>query len=665
MVGLTFSWRSIRLCGTWVFAVATTVSTVLIVTWFIALLVSAVFSRHALDVRVITVPKGLDESGFTSTTASQRLRDAIYEVEREAKTGSRISVSLSSDLPDLVIPKAGIPLESVANAIRTLLPDSWQHQIAGEILPVSGGFSLRIRLNGRVVYSGFASNQETLDAALYESAVMLVETTEPIIAASEHYEREDYPAALRLADRVIATSRAGSPEYVSAIEIKVLVDEHQGNYEEAKYLIATLPNEESIIQLAVLQRSEGHVKDAIETIRRALTADPKSWLAHYEFGNLLVSEGRLDDAMVEFKKAVAIEPQDGGARWMIGYILEKKGDVTGAIAVYREINRVKPHAAQPYVRIASMEQMRGLDNDALSDLKEASRQEPLESAIHFSIARTYDKLGKRDTAISEYKLAFNSGNAGPAHHNLGNIYLEQGKVQQAESEYRAALRLLPESAETLSRLCAISILRNKYDDAHSQCLEAIRVSPHNGHAHEQLGILWLTKEKNEYAVEEFRLAIDLDQTSALARHNLGRALWAQGKAPEAADQFRRAIALDSKFGLPHYNLALIMAAQGSARAALDEFKAAIRLAPNNSALHFQLGKFYQQRDCMSEAVAEFDEALRLYPASVVARDALASVRRNGKKKTGQTAGKNSAQSPAVDGQLGQTLDCSGRSNAFF
>lgn len=111
-----------------------------------------------------------------------------------------------------------------------------------------------------------------------------------------------------------------------------------------------------------------------------------------------------------------------------------------------------------------------------------------------------------------------------------------GQQQLAITEYRAALRYQPASAE----------------------------------AHNNLGSVLFDTGQTDAAILEFQRALLLDDRLAAAHNNMGSALLSKGQAAEAVGYFRRSVALNPEMSIARFNLCLGLETLGQYAAALLE-----------------------------------------------------------------------------------------------
>ncbi len=168
-----------------------------------------------------------------------------------------------------------------------------------------------------------------------------------------------------------------------------------------------------------------------------------------------------------------------------------------------------------------------------------------------------------------------------AHGNLGVVFREQGKVDAAIDQFRAALRINPNDADS----------------------------------HNNLGTVLRQKGKIEEAMAEYQLALRLKPNLAEAHYNLGIALLQKGRAAEAMGQYQEALRIDPANRKIQNNLAWLLAT--SADATLRDGKRAVALA--QQALEPSGGTDPVILDTLAAALAE---AGRFSEAAQTARKAL-------------------------------------------
>src|SRR5262245_43142870 len=227
-----------------------TINRVVIITSLLISLVVLKPWRHDTVIDTINVPKDLEADGYTPATMSQRIKDAVTQINRDATLTKRIGILRLSELdplhPDSAdyespgrghswdsgpaftltsddlskkydISVGGVSLTSVILYLRELFGVS-DTRISGEITaehPSAAGvggkdeksppkkFSIRLRISdkGHVHYEAEADKLETL---VEQAALKLVERLEPLDAAYYSYHKRDFDNALRIVRAYLA-----------------------------------------------------------------------------------------------------------------------------------------------------------------------------------------------------------------------------------------------------------------------------------------------------------------------------------------------------------------------------------------------------------------------------------------------------------------------------
>ncbi|MBF0179230.1 MAG: tetratricopeptide repeat protein [Magnetococcales bacterium] len=182
-----------------------------------------------------------------------------------------------------------------------------------------------------------------------------------------------------------------------------------------------------------------------------------------------------------------------------------------------------------------------------------------------------------------------------AHHNLGVLFGETGRVDLALEHLRIAVRLAPGVATYRATLIGL--------------LFDLALRTHQaGGAREARG--WY---------EEI-LALDAGHADAL--HLLGMALHQAGEHVAAVEWIRRAIAVDGRQGVYHANLGVVMMALGRLEEAAGCYARAAGCEPGNAEYAFGLGVVCKERNRLEEAEAAYRRALALRPGHAEASNNL-------------------------------------------
>jgi tetratricopeptide (TPR) repeat protein len=198
--------------------------------------------------------------------------------------------------------------------------------------------------------------------------------------------------------------------------------------------------------------------------------------------------------------------------------------------------------------------------------------------------------------------------------NLGAVYWNSGSPDQAEAEWREALRRAPNHWLILNNLGLVAVRKKRYDEAIEDFQRSIRLRPNYADSHMNLGRTYAETGAIEKAEAQLRAAVALAPLYVQARNELAKFYLDTGRFVEAEQQFRssvssggtvqawnslgeiysrwnrrqdaehafrQALALDTFDSRAHFGLGAVLEAEGRTRDALNEYVAGLQTDPRN------------------------------------------------------------------------------------
>jgi tetratricopeptide (TPR) repeat protein len=111
-----------------------------------------------------------------------------------------------------------------------------------------------------------------------------------------------------------------------------------------------------------------------------------------------------------------------------------------------------------------------------------------------------------------------------AHYNLGNALLDKGRISEAISHYKTAIKLKPDYADAHNNLGIALVAEGKIEEAISHYKMAIKIKPDYVEAHNNLGNALFQKGEMKEAIDHYREALKLKPDLVAAQKNLEMAL---------------------------------------------------------------------------------------------------------------------------------------------
>jgi tetratricopeptide (TPR) repeat protein len=146
--------------------------------------------------------------------------------------------------------------------------------------------------------------------------------------------------------------------------------------------------------------------------------------------------------------------------------------------------------------------------------------------------------------------------------NLSALYIDRGRLPEAEALLREAVRLRPDVAMNHGNLGLVLTRLGRGEEAAEHLRRALAINPAYPEAHSNLGFWLAARGRNEEAVTHFREAIRLKPDYVEPWYNWGTVLAGLGQWEEASAKLERALALKPEYGEAHANLAAVRYYQG-------------------------------------------------------------------------------------------------------
>jgi tetratricopeptide (TPR) repeat protein len=179
---------------------------------------------------------------------------------------------------------------------------------------------------------------------------------------------------------------------------------------------------------------------------------------------------------------------------------------------------------------------------------------------------------KNSETLWNHTLAV-TGENDVAHNNLGFLFLRSGELDNAISEFQAALDIRSRNNETHYSLGAALIQNNLgnafarkrlWDEAIDHLQEAVRLRPDYADAYFNLGSVLFQQGRIDQAIAQWQKALVIRPHDAEAHRNVASALRKQGNVKEAIAEYEQALNITPEDSVALNNLAWILATSSDA-----------------------------------------------------------------------------------------------------
>ncbi len=290
-----------------------------------------------------------------------------------------------------------------------------------------------------------------------------------------------------------------------------------------------------------------YANKAIEEYRLAIANDPSSDYLNAGLAELYAKTGRIRDAVLEAQDILKRDGNNLEARRLLGRI---------------------------YLR-------------SLGDMQAGTQsQEILKLAID-----QYEQIVKLDPKSVEDHLL------------LGRLYRLNNELLKAENEFKAAVKIQPDSEEAVTTL---AYLYNEEGDS-NRALEVLNTVPEKARTaklYSALGYTYEQQKEYKQAVDAYRKSTELDHDNLDAVRGLAQNLMNDGQIDAALEQYKAIVDADPSDAQTYMRIAEINRRAGKFDQAMDALKKANTVVPDSLEVQYNIA-------VIDEAQGKYDDAIQI------------------------------------------------------
>jgi tetratricopeptide (TPR) repeat protein len=330
----------------------------------------------------------------------------------------------------------------------------------------------------------------------------------------------------------------------------------------------------------------------------------------------------------------------------------------------------KPKAIElgnAYGELAMTYQAQSLVPSAAAAYANARRLAPNDKRWPYLLGHLYNDASRVPEAISAFEAALAlDGQDGPTLLSLGEVYLQHGDFDKAQTMFSNLASHRDARAAALAGLGKVALARHHYQDAVHFLEEALGLWPGATRLRQPLAMAYqglgdhAKAEENlrqfvvggvepgivdpladaldekvaashalvrrgqrlgkvgrfDLAEPAFRAAVEADPSNADAVANLGISLANLGRIEEAQRRLSESLSLDDTNALAHFSLGVVLDRQGLDQLAMKEYEAALARDPTNLQASVYLADAKMRMGLAEDAAVLYRRALNQAPESL-------------------------------------------------
>jgi tetratricopeptide (TPR) repeat protein len=383
--------------------------------------------------------------------------------------------------------------------------------------------------------------------------------------------------------------------------------------------------------MALAYARSGDNYNAMIKFRAALQLDYNFVPCRNNYGIFLKKTGKDTEAMRMFEECNKIDPNYPDAYYHLGEIYRDKGDLDKAIDFFETATRKNPSYvdAQKDLGLAIYERYTsgqgGTIDDSIEKLQTAEKLMPTNPIIHYHLGNIYCADGKLDEAEAEFRTALgNDVKCAPAHWELARVRYYRGDPNRCLDEIKQASKINPLYTDTKKwphvdplamRTMAAKCL--EFEGRNIDSVEAWKdvAGMTRNNAEVQKHIADMEKVLRANANKKRKgTQFDPEEVNALVRKGLGQV--DDGDMDGAKQTFNRVLELDPQNFDGTQNLGAVLEAQGDLNGASAKYQAAMALQPKYDGCVYNFAYLLEKMGLPADAglkYQEFHELAGRYP----------------------------------------------------
>lgn len=172
--------------------------------------------------------------------------------------------------------------------------------------------------------------------------------------------------------------------------------------------------------------------------------------------------------------------------------------------------------------------------------------------------------------------------------NLGKVFLEMGRFEEAETELSTVVRVKPDLVDAHYGLGNLCVAQKRYDEAVGHYQRALKLTPRDACIRTNFGNAYLHQGKVDEAFAQYRQAIEFDPKNIDAYLNMGTAYLGKGDWAEAMACYEQVLEIDPQHAMAYYNIGACNQRQKKYAEAQAAYEKALAIEPDSKTVTLNL-----------------------------------------------------------------------------
>jgi Flp pilus assembly protein TadD len=262
-------------------------------------------------------------------------------------------------------------------------------------------------------------------------------------------------------------------------------------------ILQTHPDHPTVLHdFGVLFQLSGQPLQAVQLLHRACLSQPDWFEAHRNLAITLASLNRPAEAAACCRHAITLNSSDFQMQFLLGKQLIHLGQFSEAEKQLRSIISLAPDFLSGHLALGELliQQERG--KDAIDFYHKLLETYPDRFGVYSGLACAMEQEGRQEEAVECHRQALlklsqlgDSHNMSMVHNNLGGLFKDMNRLEDAVREHQQAISLKPQNPQSHASLGVVLLHKGSLEEASVALQSALKLQA--DHPYARLGLSWL------------------------------------------------------------------------------------------------------------------------------------------------------------------------------
>ena len=388
--------------------------------------------------------------------------------------------------------------------------------------------------------------------------------------------------------------------------------------ERAEVVLVSAPqNTEGLILKGRSLAGEKRYKEAIEELKKAIAADPKTIQTYIDLARVYFAANNQESAEGTLDQGLQVSPRSTELLTALGDFRATTGKPDQAELIFKQVLDIEPSNESAHLRLSELYLRQHRQPDAEAILQKLTTAKPHDEAPVIRLGDFYATTGQSDKALATYQRATEvKPDSTLARDKVIGYYLDHGKITEAESKIKVVLG--KNAKDLMGRFfdARIRLAKKNIDEAISLLQGVVTDEPQFAGAHYFLGRAFLQKHQPTQARGAFAEAVKLQPGFSEARTALAERHLAEGSLDLALEQAQAAIQINPRNVQAALVTGNVYLKKGDLAKSRQVFETITQALPKEPIGPYHLGLVSRSEKNEGKALTYFDEALSRKPTAI-------------------------------------------------